>query len=267
VLETPSDDQRQRIADTESQIAELEKRLQTRQRELADSQDAWEKETLAPAGDAVWQPMKPIDATALHQTLTIQPDDSILASGENPRNDSYTITLTTGLQKIAAVRLDALNHESHTQGGLARSDSGNFVLTEIEFAIEQQDSDQATPLKIASAVATYEQGDLKIASAFDGNPKTGWAVYQGKPIDRSHSAVFRFSEAVAVGQDAKLTITLRHDSVHASHNIGRFLISVTSSPDAQLDGDDDSLIAILRTAADQRTKEQRDQVATARSFR
>jgi cytochrome c553 len=264
LLETPSDAQRQRTSDIESQIAEFEKRLQTRQQELADSQNAWEKETLASAGESVWQPMKPVDATALHQTLTIQPDDSILASGENPRNDSYTITLTTGLPKITAVRLDALNHESHTQGGLARSDSGNFVLTEIEFAIEQESSDQSTPLKIASAVATYEQGDFKIDRAFDGNPKTGWAVYQGKPIDRSHSAVFRFSETIVVGQDAKLTITLRHDSVHASHNIGRFLLSVSGLPDAPLDGDDDSMIAILRTAADQRTKEQRDQVATAR---
>ncbi len=264
VLETPSDDQRQRIGELESMVTAADKLLQSRSQELADSQAAWEKETLASAGESVWQPMKPVDATAMHQTLTIQPDDSILASGENPRNDSYTITLTTGLRKITAVRLDALTHESHTQGGLARSDSGNFVLTEIAFSVQQQESDQATPLKIASAIASYEQGDFKIDRAFDGNPSTGWAVYAGKPIDQSQSAVFRLAEPIVVGQDEKLTISLRHDSVHASHNIGRFLLSVTGLPDAKLDSGDDSLIVILKTAVDQRTKEQRDRVATAR---
>ena len=264
VLESPSDDQRHRMAEIESRIALLGKPLQQREQELAASQDAWEKETLAAAGDSAWQPLKIVAAAAMHQTLTAEQDGSILASGENPRNDTYTISLTTGLQRITAVRLDVLNDESHMQGGLARSDSGNFVLTETEIAIQQQASAETTSLKIASAEATYEQGDFKIDRAFDGNPNTGWAVYAGKPIDRSHSAVFRLAEPLVVEQDAKFTIILRHDSAHASHNIGRFRVSASGLLDAKLDSGDDSLIAILRTAVDQRTQEQRDQVAATR---
>ncbi|HBJ34305.1 MAG TPA: hypothetical protein DDZ51_05970 [Planctomycetaceae bacterium] len=264
ILETPNDDQQQRIAQFESMVAVTQTRLRSREQELAKSQEVWEKETLASVGDSVWQPMKPLDATANHQTLTINPDGSILASGDNPRNDTYTITLTTTLPQITAIRLDALNHESHTQGGLARSDSGNFVLTEIEPAIKLQASAQATALKIASAIASYEQGDFKIDRAFDGNPNTGWAVYAGKPIDQSQSAVFQLAEPIMMGQGAEITITLRHDSSHAAHNIGRFRLSVSGLADAKLENGDDSMIAILRTAADQRTPEQREQIAASR---
>lgn len=264
VLETPSSEQRQRMEELESRIAALGKPLRQREQELAESHDAWEKATLAATGDPAWQPLTPVDAVAMHQTLTTQPDGTILASGENPRNDTYTIALTTGLQRITAIRLDALNHESHTQGGLARSDSGNFVLTEIEISVQQPEGAEASPLKIASGEASYEQGDYKIDRAFDGKPNTGWAVYAGKPIDRQHSALLRLAEPLVVDEATTLTIVLRHDSPHASHNIGRFRLSASGMPDAKLDSGNDSLIEILRTAVDQRTQEQRDQVATMR---
>jgi hypothetical protein len=137
------------------------------------------------------------------------------------------------------------------------------VLTEIEILVQQPGSDQATKVSIASAEATYEQGELKVARAFDGDSNTGWAVYAGKPIDRSHSAVFRLAEPLTIGKDATLTIVLRHDSPHVSHNIGRFRLSASASPDAKLDDSNAALIANLKTPADQRTQEQRDQLAAA----
>jgi hypothetical protein len=241
----------------------LKQPLQQREQELVASQQAWEQATLANAGESTWQPLKPIKFSAAHQTLTAQDDGSILASGENPRNDTYTLELLSGLEKITAIRLDALNHASHTQGGLSRSDSGNFVLTEIEILVQQPGSDQATKVSIASAEATYEQGDLKVVRAFDGDSNSGWAVYAGKPIDRSHSAVFRLAEPLTIGKDATLTIVLRHDSPHVSHNIGRFRLSASASPEANLDDSNAGLIANLRTPADQRTQAQRDQLVAA----
>jgi hypothetical protein len=137
------------------------------------------------------------------------------------------------------------------------------VLTEIEVLVQQPGSDQATKVSIASAEATYEQGDLKVARAFDGDSKSGWAVYAGKPIDRSHSAVFRLAEPLTISKDASFTIVLRHDSPHVSHNIGRFRLSASASPDAKLDDSNAALIANLKTPADQRTQEQRDQLVAA----
>ncbi len=263
VLAVASDDQRKQEKDIETQLAAMKQPLQQREQELVVSQPAWEQATLASVGESTWQPLKPNKFSAMHQALTAQDDGSILASGENPRNDTYTLELSSGLEKITAIRLDALNHSSHTQGGLSRSDSGNFVLTEIEILIQQPGSEQASKVSIASAEATYEQGDLKVARAFDGDSNTGWAVYAGKPIDRSHSAVFRLVEPLTIGKDATLTIVLRHDSPHASHNIGRFRLSASASLDAKMDDSNSALIANLKAPADQRTQEQRDQLVAA----
>ncbi|MCC6507471.1 MAG: PSD1 domain-containing protein, partial [Pirellulaceae bacterium] len=266
VLEVPNEQQRQKETEIQAQLAALRQTMRQREQELAASIAAWEMEALSKAVEPAWQPFSPVHVSALHQELVVQPDGSILASGKNPRNDTYTLKMNTSLQRITALRLDALNHDSHTQGGLSRSDSGNFVLTEIEISVEQPGGDKAVPLKIASAEATFEQGDLKVSRSFDGDPKTGWAVYAGKSIDRPHSAVFYLAEPFTVPKEATMTIILRHDSPHVSHNIGRFRLSASGSSEAKLNDSDDSLVSILKTPADQRTEKQRDKiVATQRA--
>jgi hypothetical protein len=74
---------------------------------------------------------------------------------------------------------------------------------------------------------------------------------------------FRFAEPLVVESGAKLEIVLRHDSAHASHNIGRFRLSASGLSDAKIGDDGDSLVVALRTLADQRTQSQRDQIAAA----
>jgi hypothetical protein len=118
-------------------------------------------------------------------------------------------------------------------------------------------------VKIVSAQATYEQGDLKVDKAFDANAGTGWAVWEGKPVDRDHAAVFRLAEPLAAGDDATLSIVLRHDSPHISHNLGRFRLSAASLADAKLEDKHAPLLAALQTPADKRTDGQREQLAAA----
>lgn len=60
-------------------------------------------------------------------------------------------------------------------------------------------------------------------------------------------------------KDATLTIVLRHDSSHVSHNIGRFRLSGSGLPEARLDHSN-ILIAVLQVSPDKRTQEQRQQV-------
>lgn len=268
VLDAPSDDQRQRLAELDSRVDQLQPALRQREEELAKSQQQWETEMLAKAGQRAWNTLMPTTAKAIHQTLEIQADGTILASGENPPNDTYTIELSSDLRRITAIRLEALNHDSHTQGGLARSDSGNFVLTGFEVAYGRSaptriEPDDWTAVKIASAQATFEQGGFSIDRAFDGKPNTGWAVYSGKPIDRSHWAIFTLAEPLEFEPDGRLVITLRHDSPHRSHNIGRFRLSVSGLPGVKLENENDSLLEVLRIQAEQRTQEQAQQVMLA----
>ena len=259
VLEAPSGVQRQQEATFDAQLVELNRAKQQRENELSGSQADWEKQTLAGAVGSMWQPLTPIQLNAVSQTLTSQGDGSILATGESPRNDTYTITLQAGLERLTAVRLDALRHESHTLGGLARSDSGNFVLTEIEISVQHPGHEKASPVKIASGEASFEQGSFKIDLAFDGDSNTGWAVYDGQPIAREHAAVFHLAEPLTLEKDATLTIVLRHDSSHVSHNIGRFRLSGSGLPEARLDHSN-ILMAVLQVSPDKRTQEQRQQV-------
>lgn len=263
VLEVPSVEQRQQLVDIEMQLATARANLKQRENELSESQDEWEQKILAAAGESIWQPLVPVQMQATHQQLEALEDGSILAYGDNPRNDTYKVTLASELPSISALRIDALNHESHTHGGLARSDSGNFVLTEIELFVQRPGDDQLLRLPFASGEATLEQGDLKIERAFDGNSTTGWAVYAGQPIDRPHAAVFRLAQPVVMDEDSMIVVVLRHDSHHASHNIGRFRVSVSGAADAWLDEQNESLAAAVRTPVDQRTAKQTEQVRDA----
>ncbi|MGI9472177.1 MAG: DUF1553 domain-containing protein, partial [Rubripirellula sp.] len=155
-------------------------------------------------------------------------------------------------------------HESLTSGSLSFASSGNFVLTEIEFSQVAGDDDQTSaPILIDSAEATFQQGGHSVTQAFDGKPKTGWAVYEGRVVDREHAAIFRFADPVDVVQGQMLRIVLRHDSPHQRHNLGRFRISVSDSSEPKLtDGDSDLLVA-LSTPKDSRSETQRKAIGRA----
>ncbi|MCA9247833.1 MAG: PSD1 domain-containing protein [Planctomycetales bacterium] len=263
VLAFPDREQQLREAELQQQLDDLDVELKQREQQLEQTQAAWERDELAKQDEPMWQTLLPQHLQAESQTLTLLDDRSILASGVNPANDTYEIVAPVEVRQIAALRLEALRHETMTHGGLARSDSGNFVLTEIELSLEPANREAATAIAIGSAVATFEQGNLKAATAFDGNPKTGWAVYEGKPVDRDHRAVFRFSEPVDVPPNARLRVILRHDSPHASHNLGHFRLSVSSRADAPLDATGEALALALSTPPKERTAADRKAIQSA----
>jgi hypothetical protein len=86
-----------------------------------------------PGGSAAWTVLQPDSVTSANgQTLTVQPDGSILASGGLPDTDVVTFRVTTQLQGITGFRLEALADSSLPYSGPGRSPSnGNFVLTEL----------------------------------------------------------------------------------------------------------------------------------------
>jgi hypothetical protein len=141
------------------------------------------------------------------------------------------------IAEIHSLRLEALMDPSMTGGGLARSDSGNFVLTGVEISLIREGSKDPEPLTIGSAEATFEQGSHNISTSYDGNPATGWAVHEGRTVDREHEAVFRLKEKVTAGKKSMIQFVLRHDSPHSSHNLGRFRLSVSEKSDAPINKD------------------------------
>lgn len=257
-LAVPSSSQQQQRDQLETQIARSEQALETRRKELLPKQADWEAKLLAAGRRAMWQRVRPIEYSADHQTLTLLEDDSLLAEGKNPEQDNYRLVFQPTIDQLTAIRLDALRDSRMTDGGLARSDSGNFVLTEIAASLVTPAGE--VRLKIDSAEATFEQGGLKIEKAFDGDPSSGWAVYNGRPIDTGHAAVFRFAEPVALAEGALLVIELQHQSVHRFHNLGRFRIALTDRAKPSLESEDGALHDLVRIPDQDRSDEQRQQI-------
>ncbi|MEO0414884.1 MAG: DUF1553 domain-containing protein, partial [Verrucomicrobiota bacterium] len=166
-----------------------------------------------------------IEAKGKNQSLTIEDSGTVVwASGDNPKNDSYEVIyrFPPEAKELSAIRLEALQHESHTPlpEGLARSNSGNFVLTEIEVSLSGK------PVELVSGKATYEQRGFAVGDAIDGKNETGWAVHRGKPVNNPESAVFFVDEKRILKPEDQLQVTLRFDSKHEFHNMGRFRVSL-----------------------------------------
>lgn len=262
VLTVYSEEQQSRLAQIEEQLRRVEVGLRSRAEELAQVQSEWEAGRRVELEQTAWTILLPTQAAAERQTLHVLPDGSVLAGGPLADQDAYTVSAAAAPGRIAAVRLEALRHESLTQNSLSRADSGNFVLTDFRATLQTPapatpGEPGVAPLVFRAAQATFEQGEHKAATAIDDNPQTGWAVWEGRIVDREQAAVFLLREPVEAPPGSTLTFHLRHDSPHVRHNLGRFRLSVTAAADPPATVGEPALLSALRTPAAERSQEQR----------
>ena len=261
VLAVPTPTQESRESELSGQLATLQDRM--RPLTTVDRRNAWETEfkaeLAAPERTPYWTPLVPTEFSSKNgQTLELLDDGALFVSGENPDQDNYSLVFETDLNQVTGLRLDVLQHESFTNGGLARSDSGNFVLTDLEISTMSPDG-ETTAVQIASAAADFEQRGHTVSNAFDDNSTTGWAVYKPGDMQHDRAAVFVFAEPVPADPTTRFNISLKHESPHRNHNIGQFRISLTTQPTPQLDGSTDppaEVLAALSAIPDERTAEQ-----------
>ena len=185
------------------------------------------------ATESAWRVLNPEKvASSGGATLTRQPDGSWLASGKSPKFDEYTVTADVAAG-AAALRIEALTHDSLPRKGPGRAGNGNFALGDLKIAA-QTGSAKPVAVKLVGARATHEQdqGSLAVKSSIDGNrDKTGWAVDRGG-IGKDQAAIFAFETPLAA--DAKLTITMRFH-LNTQHTFGRFRLAVSANSGADFD--------------------------------
>ncbi len=174
-----------------------------------------------------WQPLIPATfVSANGATLKRLDDHSLLATGDRPEADSYTITAPLLLSKLTAIRLDVLTDDSLPEQGPGRADNGNLHLSEVEAFVFDSESDEPTRLKIGQAVADWDQEGWTIAHTLDGDPKTAWGIYP--KVGVSHYAAFELDEALKLKPDSQIVVVLKQ--LHGgSHLIGRLMLSVTDA--------------------------------------
>jgi len=247
----------EKLAKAEAVLAEYDKQLPAK---LAE----WETKV----GEAtVWEVLDPHQLKAtFNAKLTKEKDGSIFVTGGNNLG-SYQVVAKTPLTDITGIRLEVLSDDRLPAKGPGRANNGNFVLTEfkVEAApVKPQDSQDTKPqpVKLQNAQADYSQGNYDVATAIDGKvaaSNNGWAV--SPQFGKNHVAVFEAKTDIGFEGGTELTFTLDQQYQDRKHTIGKFRLSVTTSPrPIRLDGLPAAIAAIVETPADKRTDKQKQEL-------
>ncbi|MEZ5944794.1 MAG: PSD1 and planctomycete cytochrome C domain-containing protein [Planctomycetaceae bacterium] len=185
-------------------------------------------------------------------------DGSIRAGGTRPDVDTYSLTTTSGLTSITAVRLDVLADETLPMHGPGRQDNGNLHLTEVEIQVFNPGASTPLRIPIAAATADFNQAGWTISHALDGELKTAWGIYP--EVGKSHYAIFQLTEPLELASDSKLVILLkqRHGG---GHLIGRLKLSATDVPAEQALAVPQEVEQVLAVPVGQRSPEQQVSLA------
>jgi mono/diheme cytochrome c family protein len=155
-------------------------------------------------------------------------DGSLLVGGTNPTHETLTITTSTTLKGITAVRLEALTHDSLVKRGPGRASNGNFALSDFRVtASPLNDPKKVVPLKLVNPRATFEQVGLPVKAAIDDDGTSAWAI--DPQFGKDHAAAFDLETPVGFDGGTTLTFTLRFTN-NTGHGIGRPRFSVSTQP-------------------------------------
>jgi tetratricopeptide (TPR) repeat protein len=183
------------------------------------------------AGD--WTVLKPtVLASAGGATFTKLPDGSILAGGNNPDQEIYTIRTPAPKTPITAVRLEVLPDPGLPKGGTGRGPLGLFVLRNFRVSrAPGAEPDKLVPVPLARATASFQADKWVIGNALDANSQTGWAIYPR--VQERQTAIFEAKMPLESPGAGTLLITMdftntRQESFAKGLAIGRFRLSVTT---------------------------------------
>src|SRR5262249_12717722 len=105
-LQLPTSEQKAKREEIDEEILDLRSKIDADTPELEAGQTEWEESVkAAPAG---WTPLDVVEVkSTAGTTLTRSADGSILASGEIPASDIYTVVARTKATGITGLRLEA----------------------------------------------------------------------------------------------------------------------------------------------------------------
>ena len=246
-LELPTPEQARKREQIRSEISALEQALKTMTPELASEKAQWERGVVEAAAD--WAALKPAKAVSSGgSTLAVQKDSSILASGQNPETDDYIVEAKIPQRGITALRLEALPDPSLPRGGPGRDPYGNFFLSRVD--VELLSSAGAKKLRIRKVLA--DDGRLN-----DKKFQQLWSVDASRDEKRLPRQMVLLLDAPAGSPGDTVRVTLHQTSEFGGQGLGRFRLSVTSSPEPErIVGVSAKLRSVLETPAARRTEKQ-----------
>ena len=228
-IKVPTPDQTRREEELKNLLADGRKKLDAPMPELDRAQPEWEAKWRSKLSEG-WTVLKPGTVTSTNGTeFTIAEDNSVLAHGTNPPKDSYEVKLAVAPGVLAALRLEALPHESLPQKGSGRADDGNFRLSEFEAEVTYADTNtKPTKIKFSQALADSARAGNDAGLAIDGKPETGWQADTNGLTD-PHAALFLSADPITVKSNAELVVRLRYEASTSKRAIGHFRLSAAQN--------------------------------------
>ncbi len=178
------------------------------------------------ARTVAWQVLKPQALKANLALLTPQADDSIFATGDQSKSDTYEITYKLP-KGTMALRLEAIPDDrlpAHGPGATYyEGPRGDFFLSEFTATAK------GTKLKFSDATHSFGKpgigrGTATAKNCIDGDQQSGWSVNGGQ--GERHVAVFNLEQPLSEAGD--VTIGMLFEK-HYAAPLGRFRISATTA--------------------------------------
>ena len=258
-LSLPDEEQKRQLSALDEKLTSAKARLSEVSAKLTAGETQWEENLKKrwQAAELAWTWQQPIAAKALHGAhLTIynqepvesnyylsgslktdkKPGDGlVVASGPNPDNETYVITLKPGAGTWNQLGIDVVQDESLPGARYARG-ADRFLLSEVEAEVVQPGE---TGRKLKFSFATVNDTPPEVPSsttdpsmpplaAIDGDSKTAWGVRFGEA--RDPFLAIRFAEPVRTSAASTIVVTLRHESELRKAVIGRLRLALSTDP-------------------------------------
>src|ERR1041385_7220602 len=228
-IKVPTFEQTHREAELKTLLADGQKKLDAPMPELDAKQPQWESQWREKLTEG-WTVLKPETVTSTNGTeFTIAEDNTVLARGTNPPKDVYEVKLPITPGALAALRLEALPHESLPQKGSGRADDGNFRLSEFEAeVIYPGTNSKPSKIKFTQALADSARAGNEAALAIDGKADTGWQADTNGVTD-IHAALFLPADPIGVKSNATLVARLKFEASTSKRAIGHFRLNAAQN--------------------------------------
>ena len=252
-MRLPTPEQAKRQIELKKFVAEAQKKIEAPVSALDTAQAAWETKwhDKLSKGWTTLQPISVASTLSNGPTFKTLEDQSILAEGGNPESDVQEIIVRfDGEASVAALRLEALPHESLPKKGSSRADDGVFRLSEFEAEIvtpakpakdwkegdppaetkdaKKEEAPKPKKFKFTQAVASAAASTREIDKAIDGKADTGWGVEAGASAE-PQTALFALADPVKVPKDSELRIRLRYEASKSKRAIGHFRLAAAQN--------------------------------------
>jgi hypothetical protein len=228
-IKVPTPEQTNRQKELKTFLADGQKKLDAPMPDLDKAQPTWEAKWREKLSEG-WTVLKPESVTSTNGTeFTIAEDNTVLAGGTNPPKDTYEVKLPVAAGNLAAVRLEALPHESLPQKAAGRADDGNFRLSEFETEITYTDTNsKPTKIKFTQALADSAKAGNDAALAIDGKAETGWQADTNGLTD-THATLFLPADPIVVKSNATIVVRLKFEASTSKRAIGHFRLSAAQN--------------------------------------